>query len=59
MYWHQSNGPNRIQDLSLCFDQPETITGFCGWIVKQCPHLVRLNWFHDVEDLNTPIELVY
>jgi len=46
--WPRFNGPNRIQDLSLSFIQPEVIPGFSTWIVKQCPDLVRIEWVHIV-----------
>jgi len=52
----RSNVPNRIQDLRLSFNRPETIPKFSSWIVKQCPDLVRLDWFCAQEDSGSPME---
>jgi len=56
MDWPLSNGPNRIENLNLSFNQPEAISGFSTWIVKQSPDIVRLNWFYVEEDAKSPME---
>jgi len=54
--WLRFDGPNRIRDLTLHFNQPQTISGFSACVVKQCPDLIRLRWYCAVKDGISPME---
>ncbi|KAG0053109.1 hypothetical protein BGZ83_001652 [Gryganskiella cystojenkinii] len=52
-HWPRSTGPNRIQDLTMNQYDENTLE-IQVWILKQCPGLIRLNWYNDDDRFSEP-----